>query len=169
MLHELIPFSSSADWNCTTGIALPSGHITHKGSRNAPGSNRSLCPDPFTEEPGFLAHPCTGGKSELMEKKEKKMWLSNYGHSLFQELFFFCTIKNVGDVPGTGCIYVETVVDRDSGIAFAKVYSAKKRDERRRYSREPCRALFRASRSRNRINSYSKNERILRLASRASL
>ena len=50
---------------------------------------------------------------------------SNHGHSLFQELFFFCTIKNVGDVPGAGCIYVETVVDRDSGIAFAKVYSAR--------------------------------------------
>ena len=59
-----------------------------------------------------------------MEKKEKDV-LSNHGHSLFQELFFFCTIKNVGDDPGMGCIYVETVVDRDSGIAFAKVYSAK--------------------------------------------
>ena len=47
------------------------------------------------------------------------------GHSLFQEVFFFCTVKNVGDVPGTGSIYVETVVDGDSGIAFAKVYSTK--------------------------------------------
>ena len=53
------------------------------------------------------------------------MWLPTTGHSLFQEMFFFCTVKNVGDIPGAGCIYVETVVDRDSGIAFAKVYSAK--------------------------------------------
>ncbi len=50
---------------------------------------------------------------------------SGDGHSLFQEGFFFCEVKNVGEVPGTGCIYVETVVDRDSGIAFAKVYSTK--------------------------------------------
>jgi len=47
------------------------------------------------------------------------------GHTLFQEGFFFCTVMNVGDVPGPGCIYVETVVDGDSGFSFAKVYSAK--------------------------------------------
>jgi hypothetical protein len=47
------------------------------------------------------------------------------GHSLFQESFFFCNVKNVGDVHGTGCIYVETVVDRDSGCAFAKVFPAR--------------------------------------------
>src|ERR1700733_13534656 len=40
-------------------------------------------------------------------------------------MFFFCTIKKLADLPESGCIYVETVVDRDSGIAFAKVYSAK--------------------------------------------
>lgn len=45
--------------------------------------------------------------------------------TLFQEVFFFCTVKNVGDVRGPGCIYVETVVDRDTGMAFAKVYSTK--------------------------------------------
>jgi hypothetical protein len=49
----------------------------------------------------------------------------NPGHSLFQESFFFCTVKKLGDLPATGCIYVETVVDRDFNIAFAKVYSAK--------------------------------------------
>ncbi len=49
---------------------------------------------------------------------------SRDGHSLFQEMFFLCTVKNLGDVPGPGSIYVETVVDRDSGISFAKVYSA---------------------------------------------
>lgn len=47
------------------------------------------------------------------------------GHALFQEVFFFCTVPSVGDVPGTGCIYVETVVDGDAGFAFAKVYPAK--------------------------------------------
>jgi hypothetical protein len=63
--------------------------------------------------------------SKLEEKTENEDLASNHGHSLFQEVFFFCTVKNLGDVPGMGCIYVETVVDRDSGIAFAKVYSAK--------------------------------------------
>ena len=45
------------------------------------------------------------------------------GHSLFQESFFFCKIKNVGDDPGAGDIYVETAVDGNSRLAFAKVYS----------------------------------------------
>ena len=46
-------------------------------------------------------------------------------HSLYQEAFFFCNVKNVGEVHGTGCIYVETVVDWKTGCAFAKVYPAK--------------------------------------------
>jgi hypothetical protein len=50
---------------------------------------------------------------------------SNPGHALFQEWFFFCRMKRIGDAGGTECIYVETVVDRDSGVAFAKVYSAR--------------------------------------------
>lgn len=44
------------------------------------------------------------------------------GHSLFQESFFFCRIKNVGDDPGVGDIYVETAVDGYSRMAFAKVH-----------------------------------------------
>jgi hypothetical protein len=47
------------------------------------------------------------------------------GRSLFEEVFFFCTVKNFGDVRWAGRVDVETVVDRDSGIASAKVYSAK--------------------------------------------
>lgn len=48
-----------------------------------------------------------------------------FGHTLFQDSFFLCTVKNFGDDPGTGRIYVETVVDRDTGVFFAKVYPAK--------------------------------------------
>jgi len=77
------------------------------------------------DQPRFPAHQCTGVKSKGEEKEGKEDLAFDDGHSLFQEVFFFCTVKDVGDVPGTGCIYVETVVDRDSGIAFAKVYSAK--------------------------------------------
>jgi hypothetical protein len=72
-----------------------------------------------------LPHQCTGVKSEGEEMMGKADLVFDDGPSLFQEVFFFCTVKDVGDVPGAGCIYVETVVDRDSGIAFAKVYPAK--------------------------------------------
>jgi hypothetical protein len=64
----------------------------------------------------------TGSDEEL---KEGKTGSSTGGHSLFQESFFFCNVKNVGDVHGTGCIYVETVVDGDSSCAFAKVFPAR--------------------------------------------
>lgn len=47
------------------------------------------------------------------------------GHSVYQESFFFCTIKNVGDDPGAGDIYVETAVDGNSRMAFAKICSVR--------------------------------------------
>ncbi len=121
MLHELIP---SSEWTCAPGsrslwVYSPLRLLRRPVAESEQGLDR------LPEKPHFLAHPCVGGKSELEEKKEIEDVAFDDGHSLFQEVFFFCTVKNVGDVPGTGCIYVETVVDRDSGIAFAKVYSAK--------------------------------------------
>jgi len=47
------------------------------------------------------------------------------GHSIFQESFFFCTIKSVGDDPGAGEVYVETGVDGYSRMAFAKICSSR--------------------------------------------
>lgn len=44
------------------------------------------------------------------------------GRVLYQDSFFVCTVKAIGDIPGACSIYVELVVDRDSGIAFAKLY-----------------------------------------------
>jgi hypothetical protein len=69
----------------------------------------------------FLAHQCTGVTS-MHEINEAVPYP---GHSLFQESFFFCTIKNVGDDPGAGDIYVETAVDGNSRMAFAKIYSTR--------------------------------------------
>jgi hypothetical protein len=123
MLRELVPSLSPAESNYSPGSRPMRSYYTQELLRR-PGVESSLCPDRIQEDPGFLAHPYTGGNTELMENKEEDV-LSNHAHSLFQELFFFCTVKNVGDVPGMGCIYVETVVDRDSGIAFAKVYPAR--------------------------------------------
>jgi hypothetical protein len=65
------------------------------------------------------------GMTRMDENKENENIAGNSGHTLFQESFFFCTVKKLGDLPAAGCIYVETVVDRDSNIAFAKVYPAK--------------------------------------------
>jgi hypothetical protein len=124
MLRELIPSLPPAEWTCAPGSRSMRAYFKQGLSRH-PEAESALCPNRLREETCTLAHPCTRGKSELEVKKEEGNVASHPGHSLFQEVFFFCTVKKVGDVPGTSCIYVETVVDRDSGIAFAKVYSAK--------------------------------------------
>jgi hypothetical protein len=123
MLRELIPSLPAAEPSCSPGSRSMWAYYP-QGLLRRTGVESDFCPDRMQQEGGGLAHPCPGGKSEQKEKEEEDVF-SNHGHSLFQELFFFCTVKNVGDLPGTGCIYVETVVDRDSGIAFAKVYSAR--------------------------------------------
>ncbi|MBZ5660288.1 MAG: hypothetical protein LAO08_07750 [Acidobacteriia bacterium] len=68
----------------------------------------------------FLPHECRGAKSapEVLETAPYP------GHSLFQDSFLFCKFKKVGDAPGLEEVYVETVVDGCTGLAFAKVYSA---------------------------------------------
>jgi len=78
--------------------------------------------NPVPERPPIPAHTSVVENHDLAENQEKDSAASNPGHSLFQEWFFFCRVKKIGDAPGTECIYVETVVDRDSGVAFAKVY-----------------------------------------------
>src|ERR1700686_5417104 len=81
----------------------------------------------FSPSAGWASRPFAkfkyDGRIERIKDNENGPFLN--GHSLYQELFFFCTVKNVGDIPGAGCIYVETVVDRNSGNAFAKVYPSK--------------------------------------------
>jgi hypothetical protein len=77
--------------------------------------------DPVAGIRAFLPHRCQGETS-----MQTNCAVVPYpGHSLFQESFFFCTIKNVGDDPGAGDIYVETAVDGNSRMAFAKIYSAR--------------------------------------------
>jgi hypothetical protein len=124
MLRELVPSLPGAEWTCAPGSRSMRAYYPY-GLLRRPWSGSGLCPDRLQEEPCFLAPTCKRGKSDLEENKGKEDVVFNDGRSLFQEVFFFCTVKNVGDVPGAGCIYVETVVDRDSGIAFAKVYSTK--------------------------------------------
>lgn len=124
MLRELIPYISATKWTCAPGSRSPWAYQPERILRH-PEAMTGLSPEHRQEEPVPLTHPFRSSTIELEEKKEKEHSDYNEGHSLFQELFFFCTVKNVGDVPGPGCIYVETVVDRDSGIAFAKVYSSK--------------------------------------------
>jgi hypothetical protein len=124
MLHEIIPFlpsteSASGDGPRSAWVYYPQ-RLLHD-----PDAELETCLNHFPEKPHFPGHPDTAVKCEIEAAKEKKDAAFDDGHSLFQESFFFCTVKNVGDLPGTGCIYVETVVDSDAQIAFAKVYSAK--------------------------------------------
>ena len=78
--------------------------------------------DQYPQQSHFCPYPGDGPADGLRQDREVA---DQPGHSLFQEMFFFCTIKKVADLPGSGCIFVETVVDRDSGISFAKIYSSK--------------------------------------------
>ena len=44
------------------------------------------------------------------------------GHTLFQDCFFVCDVKGVAGAGNLGKIFVQLVVDSNSGLAFAKVY-----------------------------------------------
>jgi hypothetical protein len=124
MLHEIIPFLPASE--TTFGDASRSTWVYYpQRLMEDTGAGSEQYPDHSPDKPRLHAHQCTGVKCEGEERKRKEDVAFDEGHSLFQEVFFFCTVKGVGDVPGAGCIYVEAVVDRDSGIAFAKVYSAK--------------------------------------------
>jgi hypothetical protein len=43
------------------------------------------------------------------------------GHTLVQESFFVCSVKGLGEIGGLGNLYLETVVDKNCRLAFAKV------------------------------------------------
>jgi hypothetical protein len=65
------------------------------------------------------------GTHESSTRADEVEALHRSGQTLYQDSFFLCTVKNVGDDPGIGCVYVETVVDRHTGAFFAKVYPTK--------------------------------------------
>jgi hypothetical protein len=87
----------------------------------------SKIPDTSSEAPLPTAMGRPFGASDTSREPNAEAAASNSGCALYQACFFVCTIKTVGDIPGGGSIYLEVVVDRDSGIAFAKVYSARNR------------------------------------------
>jgi hypothetical protein len=123
MRDEITPYlpaskSSSVDRSSSAWVYYPKRFLQHQGA--ASGQYW----DSFPEQPRIPEHPSTGEKNNDEEKKENPDMAFDAGHTLFQELFFLCRVKNVGDVSGTENIYVETVVDRDSGAAFAKLYPA---------------------------------------------
>jgi len=124
MLHEIIPFRTGSDSKYTDHPRSPrpcyQEGIPHR-ARAVTLQHLNRLP----EEPCYFARPRVEGINELEEKQEKVDVSSNPGHSLFQAMFFFCRVKKIGDAPGAECIYVETVVDRDSGVAFAKVFSTR--------------------------------------------
>jgi len=81
-----------------------------------------MSPVPETHLPFF--HECRPGESNPEQQGDEHA--APYpGHSLFQESFFVCRVKDFGDVPHVGDIYVETVVDANCRLGFAKVYPSK--------------------------------------------
>ena len=124
MLYELILSLTTGELTCVSESCSMWASYP-KRLMGSPAAESEHWTGHLPEKPRFLTHPCMGGKSENEKNREKERAASNPGHSLFQEVFFFCTVKKLGDVPGAECIYVETVVDRDSGFAFAKVYSTR--------------------------------------------
>ncbi len=124
MLQEMIALLPDPDLTFS-GASRSARAYFQKGSQRRTGYASGQFLDHFVEEPRFIGHACLGDACETGENEEKREPASSTGHSLFQELFFFCRVKRAGSIPGVECIYVETVVDRDSGLAFAKVYPAK--------------------------------------------
>jgi len=125
MPHQPIPFPKWLDPGLAQGsrsmwVYYPQGLLRR------PLLGSDVCLDQLFEKPLGAAHQCAGGRSVLTDPIKKENENSYPGHTLFQDSFFFCTIQDVGDLPGAGRIYVETVVDRDSGVGFAKVYHARK-------------------------------------------
>jgi len=123
MLPDIIPSWPPAKWDYTAGSRSTWEYLREGVQRR--NAEREPSPNQPLAEERLGGHPCGGAKSAVSDFTQSENAAPKQGHSLFQEVFFFCTVQNFGDVPGAGCIYVETVVDRDAGYAFAKVYSAK--------------------------------------------
>jgi hypothetical protein len=89
-----------------------------QGILRRPVAESDLYSSSSASERPFLPHECGAAKStpEIVESAPYS------GHSLFQDSFFFCKFQRLGDAPGLAEVYVETVVDGYSGLAFAKVY-----------------------------------------------
>src|SRR5580658_8171996 len=123
MLQEMIPFSVDTDliWD---GASHTGRKIPTQGFKRPAAAPENLL-DHFAEEPRYTAHHWAKEEHGSQNEGEKEDTPAGGGHSLFEELFFFCRVQKVGDLPGAECIYVETVVDRDSGLAFAKIYPTK--------------------------------------------
>ena len=122
MRHEIMPFLSASE-SPYEGSSRSAWVYYPKHLLEHPEAGSEQYPDRLPEKSDSLAQQSPSGRGALDDGRKKEEATPQSGRSLFQEMFFFCTVKNVGDVPGTGCIHVETVVDRDSGVAFAKVYS----------------------------------------------
>jgi len=124
MRNEMIPSSPEVKSACTTVSRFGWSGFPLEFPRQ-PSEDSAQFQDLHQEGPASSFHTYSGGNrvDEGFAKMEDSV--PHDGHSLYQEIFFLCTVKNLGDVPGPGSIYVETVVDGDSGFSFAKIYSAK--------------------------------------------
>jgi hypothetical protein len=124
MLHEIVPFLPTGE-SKQADVARSGWEYYPERLTARPAAKSERTSEQPSEMRILLGRDRTGEKVPFTEDTERADETSNHGRSLFQESFFFCTVKNVADIPGAGRIYVEAVVEKDSGIAFAKVYSSK--------------------------------------------
>ena len=124
MLHEVLPADPSK-LLILNEISRIHGVNDQGETAQQSGAGYEQLLDRLPEKSEYLSPQVTSETQESKGIMEKDHPPAGPGPSLFQEVFFFCTIKKIGDIPGASCIYVETVVDRNSGMAFAKVYSSK--------------------------------------------
>jgi hypothetical protein len=110
--HLPATLSNLAEGSRSVGVYYPQGML-----RRPLAESDLHSVSPFLSRT-FLPHQCGGIKS-VPEAVETAPYP---GHTLFQDSFFFCKFKKIGDAPGLENVYVEIGVDGSSGLAFAKIY-----------------------------------------------
>jgi hypothetical protein len=86
-------------------------------------SHTDLQLEPSEEARYPTFHECQPGHSNPMCPQQKAA--VDAGHSVFQDSFFVCAVKDMSDLAHTKDIYLETVVDANCGLGFAKVYPSR--------------------------------------------
>jgi hypothetical protein len=107
-------FSTASHFNASSShvwVYYPAGLQAHQ---------HVLSPNDVSEPRSSFFRECRAGQFDPGNNE-----VAPYpGQSLIQESFFVCTVKDIGDIPEAGNIYVQVVIDTNCQLAFAKVYSS---------------------------------------------
>jgi hypothetical protein len=99
MSHESIPLIPASE--STFDEASRSAWVYYPNSLlQRSEAETELHPDRSSDTPPSHTHEYAGFKSRGKEKQGRKYLGFDDGPSLFQEVFFYCTVKRLGDLPG---------------------------------------------------------------------